>query len=116
MATAFEVREYTEAGSSPFADWFDGLDAVTAARVDRYLRRLEAGNFGAAKVVREGVFELRLDFGPGCRVYYGRDGQRIVILLGGGGKRRQDADIAAAVERWRRYKQAKEKDATDTEL
>ena len=63
MAETFEIREYTEAGRSPFAEWFDDLDAVTAARVDRYVRRLEAGNFGAAKSLREGVFELRLDFG-----------------------------------------------------
>jgi putative addiction module killer protein len=53
------------------------------------------------------VFELRLDFGPGYRVYYGREGRTIIILLGGGSKRRQDADIAAAVERWKRYKQTK---------
>jgi putative addiction module killer protein len=104
MAETFEIREYTEAGRSPFAEWFDDLDAVTAARVDRYLRRLEAGNFGAAKSLRDGVFELRLDFGPGYRVYYGREGKTVIILLGGGCKRRQDADIAAAVERWKRYK------------
>ena len=107
MNGTFEVREYTEAGSSPFADWFDGLDTVTAARVDRYIRRLEAGNFSAAKPLREGVFELRLDFGPGYRVYYGREGRAIIVLLGGGSKRRQDADIAAAVERWKRYKQTR---------
>ena len=99
MAGNFEVREYIESGSSAFAEWFDGLDSVTAARVDRYIRRLENGNFGAAKPLREGVFELRLDFGPGYRVYYARDGRSIIILLGGGSKRRQDADIAAAVER-----------------
>ncbi len=104
MNGSFEIQEYTEEERSPFADWFDGLDAVTAARVDRYLRRLEAGNFGAAKPLREGVFELRLDFGPGYRVYYGREGRSIIILLGGGSKRRQGADIAAAVERWKRYK------------
>lgn len=83
------------------------MDAVTAARVDRYVRRLESGNFGAAKVLREGVFELRMDFGPGYRIYFGRDGQTLIILLGGGSKRRQDADIAKAIERWKRYKQAK---------
>ncbi len=76
----------------PFAEWFDELDAVTAARVDRYVRRLEAGNFGAAKALRDGVFELRLDFGPGYRVYYGREGKTIIILLGGGSKR-QNADM-----------------------
>lgn len=108
MNGSFELREYTEAGRSPFAEWFDGLDAVTAERVDRYLLRLEAGNFGAAKVLREGVFELRLDFGPGYRVCFGRDGRRLIILLGGGSKRRQDADIAAAVARWKRYRQAQD--------
>ena len=107
MNGAFEIREYTEAGRSPFAQWFDSLDAVTAARVDRYIRRLEAGNFGAAKALRDGVFELRLDFGPGYRVYFGREGRTLIILLGGGSKRRQEADIAAAVERWNRYKQTK---------
>ena len=80
---------------------------MTAARVDRYLRRLESGNFGAAKVLREGVSELRLDFGPGYRVYFGRDGKSLILLLGGGSKRRQDADIAAAIARWQRYCQAK---------
>ena len=103
MAALFKILEYSEAGRSPFADWFDDLDAVTAVKVDRYIRRLELGNFGAAKALREGVFELRLDFGPGYRVYFGREGATLVILLGGGDKRRQAADIAAAIERWRRY-------------
>ncbi len=107
MNGSFEIRQILEGGRSPFAEWFDGLDAVTAARVDRYIRRLEAGNFGAAKPLREGVFELRLDFGPGYRVYYGREGKTIIILLGGGSKRRQDADIGAVVERWKRYKQTR---------
>ena len=83
------------------------MDNATADRVDKYLRRLEQGNFGAAKALPEGVFELRLDFGPGYRVYYGRDGRTVIILLGGGSKRRQGADIAAAVERWKRYKQTR---------
>jgi putative addiction module killer protein len=107
MNSSFEIREYTEGGHSPFAEWFNELDAVTAARVDRYIRRLEAGNFSAAKSLRDGVFELRLDFGPGYRVYYGREGRTIIILLGGGTKRRQDADIAAAMGRWKRYKQTR---------
>lgn len=100
----YEIREYVEGGRSPFGEWFEDLDAAVAARVDRYVRRLEAGNFGATKPLRGGVFELRLDFGPGFRVYYGLDGNTLVILLGGGDKRRQSADIAAAVERWKRYK------------
>ena len=103
----FEIREFMEGVRSPFAEWFDALDAVSAARVDKYIRRLEAGNFGAVKSLQEGVFELRLDFGPGYRVYFGRDGKTIIILLGGGSKRRQSADIATAIERWKRYKQSK---------
>src|SRR5437867_12580246 len=98
MNGSFEIREHTEAGRSPFAEWFDSLDAVTAARVDRDVRRLEAGNFGAAKALRDGVLEPRLAFGPGYRGYYGLDGDRVIILLGGGSKRRQAADIAAAAE------------------
>jgi putative addiction module killer protein len=107
MSALFEIREYTEGARSPFAQWFNDLDPVTAARVDRYIRRLESGNFGAAKVLGEGVSELRLDFGPGYRVYFGRDGKTLIILLGGGSKRRQDADITAAIARWKRYQQAK---------
>jgi len=68
---------------------------------------MEQGNFSAAKGVGSGVHELRLDFGPGYRVYFGKDGERIVILLGGGSKRRQQADIAAAHELWAEYKKRK---------
>ena len=105
MLGTFEIREYVENGRSPYAEWFGGLEKATAARVGTYIRRLAAGNFGAAKALQEGVFEVRMDFGPGYRVYYGREGRTIIILLGGGSKRRQDADIAAAVQRWRRFKQ-----------
>jgi putative addiction module killer protein len=104
---SFEIREYVENGRSPYAEWHDALDNVTADRVDKYLRRLEQGNFGAAKSLAEGVLELRMDFGPGYRVYFAREGRTILILLGGGSKRRQDADIAAAVARWKRYKQTR---------
>ncbi len=104
MNGSFEIRDYVENGRSPFAAWFEGLDNVTAERVDKYLRRLEQGNFGSAKALQDGVFAVRMDFGLGYRAYYGRDGRTIIILLGGGSKRRQDADIAAAVERWKRYK------------
>jgi len=104
---SFEIREYTESDRSPYRDWFEGLDDVTALRIQRYLRRLEARNFGAVKALQAGVFEVRMDFGPGYRVYYGREGRTIIILLGGGSKRRQDADIAVAVERWKLYKQSR---------
>jgi len=104
---AIKIVEYTPGGRSFFAEWFEQLDAVTAARVDRYLRRLEAGNLSAVKPLREGVFEVRMDFGPGYRVYAGWDGRTIVVLLGGGDKRRQAADIATAIQRWKQYKQEK---------
>ena len=107
MNGSFEIREYVENDHSPYREWFDDLDRVTAARVNMYVRRLEAGNFGAAKSLQDGVFELRMDFGPGYRVYFGREGRTIIILLGGGSKRRQDADIAAAIARWKRYKQTR---------
>jgi len=107
MNGAFEIREFVENGRSPYAEWHDALDSVTAERVDRYMLRLEQGNFGAVKTLPAGVFEVRMDFGPGYRVYFGREGRALIILLGGGSKRRQDADIAAAVERWKQYKQTK---------
>ena len=74
------------------------------------------GNFCNTKPLREGLFELRMDFGPGYRVYFGREGRAIVILVGGGSKHRQVADIAIALERWKRYKQLKAKNGTDTTL
>src|ERR1035438_7535799 len=112
----FEIKEYIQAGRSPFAEWFNSLDAVTAARVDRHIRRIETGNLGSVKFLREGVFELRMDFGPGYRVYFGREGKTIILLLGGGSKRRQSADITSAIERWRRYKQTKTTNGTDARI
>jgi putative addiction module killer protein len=111
----YQITEYLEAGDkSPYADWFNDLEAVTAARINRYVRRLEAGNFGSVKVLQEGVFEIKIDFGPGYRVYFGREGKSIIILLGGGSKNRQSADIATAIQRWKRYKELKKSHGTDS--
>ena len=102
------ILEYLDrSGSSPFADWFAALEATAAARVTTATRRLELGNFSNVKGVGGGVFEYRVDFGPGYRVYFGKDGESIVILLGGGTKKRQDRDIASAHERWADYKKRK---------
>ena len=102
------AREYLDRdGSSPFAKWFDDLDGTAAAKVTTAVHRLELGNFSNVKGVGAGVFEYRIDFGPGYRVYFGRDGDSVVILLGGGTKKRQDRDIATAQERWRDYKKRK---------
>ena len=69
--------------------------------------RMAQGNLSNVKGVGSGVFEYRLDFGPGYRIYLGKDGERLVILLGGGTKKRQQADINVAIERWQDYKKRK---------
>ncbi len=102
------LREYLdEVGRSPFGRWFDDLDAPAAAKVTTALARVEQGNFSRVKGVGAGVFESTIDFGPGYRVYFGKDGETLVILLGGGTKKRQRRDIALAHERWADYKQRK---------
>ena len=79
-----EIREYlTDRGKSPYADWFYRLNAPAAAKVVVALARMEQGNFSQVKGVGGGVFEYKLDFGPGYRVYFGKDGETLVILLGG---------------------------------
>ena len=105
----FSLVEYVEDEKSYFAEWFTGLDAAPAARIDRYVRRMESGNFGDSKSVGKGVRELRIDLGPGYRVYYGIDEGRIVLLLGGGTKRGQSRDIRNAIDRWTTYKEGKRK-------
>ncbi len=103
-----EVREYVDAhGKIPYRDWIVQLDTTTRVRVVTAVLRVEQGNFAAAKSVGSGVSELRLDFGPGYRIYFGRDGERLVVLLGGGSKKRQQADIAAAHALWIEYKKRK---------
>ena len=83
------------------------LDAIAAAKVQRALIRLELGNTSNMKGVGRGVFELKIDFGPGYRIYFGKDGNEIVILLGGGAKKRQGRDIRAAQACWQSYKSRK---------
>lgn len=103
-----EVREYLDAkGESPYGKWFDRLNATAAVKVATATHRMEHGNFSAVKGVGAGVFEYRIDFGPGYRIYFGKDGDRLVILLVGGTKKRQDADITAAKEYWQDYKRRK---------
>lgn len=103
-----DVREYIDdKGRSPFADWFDGLNSQAAAKVAVAVTRLAGGNFSNVRGVGSGVFEYKIDFGPGYRVYFGKDGDRLVILLGGGMKKRQQRDIETAHANWQRYKQQK---------
>jgi len=103
-----DVREYLDAaGRSPFAAWFDGLNAPAAAKATIAVTRIGQGNFSSVKGVGAGVFECRIDFGPGYRIYFGKDGDRWVILLGGGTKIRQQRDITNAIALWQDYKQRK---------
>jgi len=101
--TVYETAE----GKCPFNDWFDDLDSAAAVKVTTALARMELGNFGDMKSVGQGVSERRLSFGPGYRIYFGRDGDELVILLCGGTKKRQSQDIEAAKALWDEYKQRK---------
>ncbi len=102
------VEEFiTDEDVSPFRRWFDGLDEQAAALVTIAIDRLGEGNISNAKALGEGVSELRINRGPGYRVYFGWDGKVLVILLGGGTKRRQQSDIQAALRHWRTYKARK---------
>ena len=86
-------------GKKPYADWLDGLaDKKTKARIVVRVSRLAAGNFGDCKPLREGVQELRIDVGPGYRVYLSRQGQVFVVLLCGGDKSDQTRDINRAID------------------
>ena len=101
------VEYLAEDGRSPFAHWFEGLDGRAAARVSTNLYRLEAGNWSNVKSVGSGVFEQRIDFGPGYRIYFGQDGDVLIVLLGGGSKKGQQRDIKHAQDRWAEYKRRK---------
>ena len=94
-------------GLSVFGKWFSDLDAQAAAKVATALYRLEQGNFSNAKSVGQGVSEYKIDFGPGYRIYFGRDGNTLVILLGGGSKKTQSRDIKNAQSAWAKYKDEK---------
>jgi putative addiction module killer protein len=103
-----DVREFNRRdGLNPYAEWFDQLNAQAAVKVAVAMTRLALGNFSNVKGVGSGVFECRIDFGPGYRVYFGKDGENLVILLGGGTKKRQQRDIRAALANWREYKRRK---------
>jgi putative addiction module killer protein len=106
-----ELRGYIdEKGNKPFAQWFEGLEAAAAAKVTIALARMELGNFSKVKGVGSGVFECKIHFGPGYRIYFGKDGDHLVILISGGTKKRQQQDIAVAQECWAAYKRRKKQE------
>lgn len=102
-----ELRHYTTAdGQDLFAQWLDNLrDRHARARITARLLRLQNGNFGECRFVGNGVWEQKIDWGPGYRVYYAIDGKSVVLLCDGGDKRTQAADIERAIGRWQEWQQ-----------
>src|SRR6266550_8306104 len=100
MKNAIEIRHYvSRVGKEVFDDWLTGLaDARTQAKIASRINRLAAGNFDDCKSLRQGLYELRIDWGPGYRVYYTTIGRECILLLCGGDKRKQSADIERALE------------------
>jgi putative addiction module killer protein len=101
-----EVRQYqTAEGKTPMAEWLDALrDGATRARITARLDRVKAGLLGDWKSLSRGVFELRIDHGPGYRVYYGQEGNALILLLCGGDKSTQAKDLERAHAYWKDYK------------
>jgi putative addiction module killer protein len=106
-----EIRHYvTGSGKNLFEEWLDSMkDAKTEARIAARVARLAAGNFGDCKPLRDGVWELRIDWGPGYRIYYAVIDRAHALLLCGGDKRKQAADINRAVEYWKDYQERERK-------
>ena len=100
-----KISDYlTDAGRDPFKEWLENLsDRQTRARVLVRVHRMAAGNFGDCKPVADGVWKLRIDYGPGYRVYYAKTGEKYLLILAGGDKRRQQADIDIALEYWKNW-------------
>lgn len=110
---SIEVLEYiTRDGKCPFAVWLKSLKDIKARAVIRVrLNRIILGNLGDCKSIGQGVSELRIDFGPGYRIYFGQEGDRLVILLCGGAKRSQKNDIKQAIDFWADYLRRKNEQA-----
>ena len=99
-----EIRIYeNEEGHAPFSEWMDRQQAPLYGKLMARLERVELGNLGDHRGIGEGVFELRIDFGPWYRIYFGLDGSELVVLLIGGTKKTQQRDIDTAKHYWRNY-------------
>jgi len=102
-----DIRRYiTPDGRNPFAEWLSSLrDLNAVVKIEQRLDRVRLGNLGNSKSVGEGVCELKIDFGPGYRVYFGQFGSTIVLVLCGGDKSSQEQDIRKAKEYWKEYEE-----------
>jgi putative addiction module killer protein len=102
-----EIKTFSRNGHSPFWDWLNGLDDLQArARVRTRLDRLKLGNWGDFRALDGGVFELKIDYGPGYRVYFGKIGNTLVLLLCGGDKKTQRTDIRLAKQYFKEFNDA----------
>ena len=107
MITRTVIEYLDEHGNSPFAHWFAGINTPAAVKVTTALYRLEQGIFSNTKSVGKGVFEYKIDFGPGYRIYFGEDGNELILLLTGGSKKSQSRDIKQAHQYWADFKRRK---------
>lgn len=107
--STYQIEHYQRSdGHVPYEDWFTSLKDIGAKAVIRSrLNRVRVGNFGNCEPVGEGVHELKIDFGPGYRVYFGKIGLSVVLLLSGGSKKTQSRDISAAITYFAEYKKRK---------
>jgi len=103
--TPLEVEVYsTNEGKQPFTEWLNSLkDKKGADKILLRIRRIQTGNLGDHKSIADGVFELRIDSGPGYRIFFGKVENRIILLLCGGNKNSQDNDIQRALQYWADY-------------
>jgi putative addiction module killer protein len=109
-----EIKEYLATnGRSPFRKWFDGLNSEAAAKVTTAVTRMVKGNLSNVDSVGQGVHEYKINFGPGYRIYFGKDGEELIILLAGGTKKKQSEDIARAQVRWADYKERKKEETNN---
>ena len=105
-----EIQSYQDAnGNYPFEDWLVRLrDRTARVKIQARLGRLALGNFGDSKFVGDGVYELRINYGGGYRIYFGQVGTRVILLLCGGDKSSQEQDIQTAKSYWRAYAKLKD--------
>ena len=105
--TEYQLEYYQDCeGRIPFRVWLEGLrDVAAIARIRVRLNRVRLGNFGVTRAVGNGVLELKMDVGPGYRIYYALSGKTVVLLLTGGDKSTQRKDIAIAKSYWKNYQE-----------
>jgi len=103
-----QIEEYCdEQGKKPFSNWFNRLNAQAASKITIALYKLSLGNFSNIKRLPGGILEYKCHFGPGYRIYFGQDGEKLIILLCGGTKKLQSRDIRYAQQLWKNYKQSR---------